>query len=182
MKRHCLSTMYGVGLIGIAPGTAGSLVAALMAYPILLLPYGYAWLTLGAVALTLVGTANASRFMRDRNTTHDPKEIVIDELIGQWLTYSIWYGWLFLIAGNAAAAIRLLNGIAASPIYLALGFVLFRFFDILKPWPISFADRRIKGGFGVMFDDILAAIPAGTLLYLAYIFSPYVTGTLEVNP
>jgi phosphatidylglycerophosphatase A len=182
MKRHCLSTMYGVGLIGIAPGTAGSLVAALIAYPILLLPYGYAWLTLGAVLFTLVGTANASRFMRDRNTTHDPKEIVIDELIGQWLTYSIWYGWLFLIAGNTNAAIRLLNSIAASPIYLALGFVLFRFFDILKPWPISLADRRIKGGFGVMFDDILAAIPAGTLLYLAYIFSPYVTGTLEVNP
>ncbi len=182
MKRHCLSTMYGVGLIGIAPGTAGSLVAALIAYPILLLPYGYAWLTLGAVLFTLVGTANASRFMRDRNTTHDPKEIVIDELIGQWLTYSIWYGWLFLIAGNTNAAIRLLDSIAASPIYLALGFVLFRFFDILKPWPISLADRRIKGGFGVMFDDILAAIPAGTLLYLAYIFSPYVTGTLEVNP
>jgi phosphatidylglycerophosphatase A len=174
--------MYGVGLIGIAPGTAGSLVAALIAYPILLLPYGYAWLTLGAVVFTLAGTANASRFMRDRNTTHDPKEIVIDELIGQWLTYSIWYGWLFLIAGNANAAMRLLSSIAASPIYLALGFALFRFFDILKPWPISLADRRIKGGFGVMFDDILAAIPAGTLLYLAYIFSPYVTGTLEVNP
>ncbi len=182
MKRYCLSTLYGVGLIRIAPGTAGSLAAALLAYPILLLPMGYCWLTLGAVLFTLLGTMNASRFMRDRNTTHDPQEIVIDELVGQWLTYSVWFGWLAVISPNLAAAQRLLGEIAASPIYLALGFVLFRVFDILKPWPISAADRRIKGGFGVMFDDILAAIPAGTLLYVAHIFSPYLTGTLEVNP
>jgi phosphatidylglycerophosphatase A len=182
MKRHCLSTLYGVGLIGIAPGTAGSLVAALLAYPILLLPYGYAWLGLGAVLLTLLGAANANRFMRDRHTVHDPQEIVIDELIGQWFTYAVWYGWLFLIAGNAQAAVRLLDSMAASPIYLALGFVLFRVFDILKPWPISVVDRRIKGGFGVMLDDILAAIPAGTLLYVAYICSPFLTGQLETHP
>lgn len=182
MKRHCLSTMYGVGLVRGAPGTAGSLVAALIAYPILLLPYGYAVLTAGALLFTLLGTANAGRFMRDRNTTHDPSEIVIDELIGQWLTYSVWYAWLVALAGNLKAAMVLLAEVSSSPLYLALGFVLFRFFDILKPWPISWADKRIKGGFGVMFDDILAAIPAGTLLYVAYICSPYLTGQLETMP
>lgn len=186
MKRHCLSTMYGVGLVRIAPGTFGSAVAAALAYGILLLPYGYAWLTGGALLMTLLGTANAARFMRDRNTTHDPSEIVIDELIGQWLTYSVWFGWLFLIAGTTESAIRLLNDITALPLfpaYLALGFVLFRIFDILKPWPISWADRRVKGGFGVMFDDIIAAIPAGTLLYVIYLFSPILLGQpLEVNP
>lgn len=183
MSRYGLSTMFGVGLVRFAPGTFGSLVAALLVYPILTLPHGYVWLAAGAVVLTLIGTLTASRFMRDRNTTHDPKEIVIDELVGQWLTYAVWYGWLYAIAGNRDAAVRLLDQVAASPIYLALGFVLFRFFDILKPWPISWADRRIKGGFGVMFDDVLAAIPAGTLLYIAYICSPLIAGQpLEVNP
>lgn len=185
MKRRCLSTMYGVGLLRGMPGTYGSAVAALLALGILQLPLGYAWLALGTVLFTLVGTANASRYMRDRNTTHDPKEIVIDELAGQWLTYVVWFVWLACLTRDLSAAQRLLDTVVASPLFLplfALGFVLFRFFDILKPWPISFADRRLKGGFGVMFDDLLAAIPAGTLLYVAYIFSPYITGTLEVNP
>ena len=73
MKRACLSTMYGVGLVRIGPGTAGSFVAMLIAYPILLLPNGYVWLTLGAVFFTLLGTVNANQFMRARNTTHDPQ-------------------------------------------------------------------------------------------------------------
>jgi phosphatidylglycerophosphatase A len=174
--------MYGVGLVRIAPGTVGSLVAALLAYPLLLLPFGYAYLTVSAALLTLLGTANASRFMRDRNTAHDPSEIVIDELVGQWFTYSVWYGWLYAMAGNALAAQKLLAEMAHSPLFLALGFALFRVFDILKPWPISVADRRLKGGFGVMFDDVLAALPAGTLLYVAYLFSPYLKGHLEVYP
>lgn len=182
MKRHCLSTMYGAGLVRIAPGTCGSLVAALLAYPILLLPQGYVWLTAAALVLLVLGTANASRFMRDRNTTHDPKEIVIDELVGQWLTYSVWYGMLVAIAGNMMVAKRLLDEVAASPLYLLLGFVFFRLFDIVKPWPISWADRRLKGGFGVMFDDVLAAFAAGTLLYVVYLFMPYFMGQLEVNP
>ena len=183
MKRHCLSTLYGIGLVRIAPGTAGSLVAALLAYPIVQLPWGCLWLALGALLFTVLGSMNAARFMRARNTMHDPSEIVIDELIGQWLTYVVWHGWLFAIAGTSASAIRLLDEVAASPLFLALGFALFRLFDILKPWPISWADRHIKGGFGVMFDDVLAAIPAGTLLYVAYIFSPVLLGQpLEVNP
>jgi phosphatidylglycerophosphatase A len=182
MKRHCLSTMYGVGLVRIAPGTLGSLVAVALAYPILLLPLGYVWLALGAVLLTFLGTANAAKFMRDRNTTHDPSEIVIDELIGQWFTYAVWYGWLVVIARNTATAQRLIEELSTSPLYLALGFALFRLFDIVKPWPISWADRRVKGGFGVMFDDILAAIPAGTLLYVIYLCSPFITGQMETQP
>ncbi len=182
MKRHCFSTMYGVGLLRGMPGTFGSVVAALMAYPILLLPLGYLWLVLAACLFALLGTHSSTRFMRDRNTTHDPKEIVIDELVGQWLTYGVWYGWLYAIAGNASAARHLLDEVSASPIYLLLGFVLFRLFDIVKPWPISWADRRIKGGFGVMFDDILAAIPAGTVLYVFYLCSPFFTGSLESHP
>jgi phosphatidylglycerophosphatase A len=174
--------MYGVGLMRGMPGTYGSIAAALLAYPVLLLPHGYLWLALGAVLFTVLGTASSTRFMRDRNTAHDPSEIVIDELVGQWFTYVVWYGWLFLISRDTHSAERLLNDVAANPIYLLLGFVLFRFFDIVKPWPISLADRRVKGGFGVMLDDILAAIPAGTLLYVAFVFSPLLTGDLPSQP
>jgi phosphatidylglycerophosphatase A len=182
MKRRALATMFGLGLLRGMPGTYGSLVAVLIAYPILLLPMGYCWLALGSLLITLVGTRQSTRYMRDRSTAHDPKEIVIDEWAGQWITFSVWHGWLWLIAGSGDAAERLLSETAASPLYLALGFVLFRLFDIVKPWPISLADRRIKGGFGVMFDDVLAGLFAGTLLYAAYIFSPLVTGSLAVHP
>lgn len=184
MKRASLSTMYGVGLVGIAPGTFGSAVAALLAYPILaFVPQGYLVLAAGVVLFTVLGTAHASRFMRDRNTTHDPKEIVIDELVGQWLTYCVWLGCFVAIAPSANAARHLIEEHASSPLYLALGFALFRFFDILKPWPISRVDARVKGGFGVMLDDLAAAIPAGLLLYAIHLFSPVLLGqTLEVNP
>lgn len=182
MSRATLATMYGVGLAPHAPGTCGSLVAALLAYGILQFPLGYLWLALGVLVFTRLGMVTSSRYMRAQSSTHDPKEIVIDELVGQWLTYSIWHGAVFFMAANAAAGQQLLDEIAASPLYLALGFVLFRFFDIIKPWPISLADRRAKGGFGVMLDDILAAIPAGILLCVCYIFSPLVMGSMEVSP
>jgi phosphatidylglycerophosphatase A len=182
MKQRSLATMYGIGLLRGMPGTYGSAVAALLAYPVLLLPYGSAWLIAGCLLITLLGTIQSTRFMRDRNTAHDPSEIVVDEWAGQWATYAVWFAWLFVMAGGGDNALRLLADFGAEPLYLALGFVLFRVFDILKPWPISLADRRLKGGFGVMFDDLLAGFAAGTLLALAYIFSPLFTGGLEVNP
>ena len=75
----------------------------------------------------------------------DPGAVVIDEVAGQWLTLlpaatTVWWHWL-------------------------AGFALFRFFDIVKPWPVGWADRRVKGGLGVMVDDIIAGAYAGVLLY-----------------
>jgi phosphatidylglycerophosphatase A len=73
----------------------------------------------------------------------DPGAVVIDEVAGQWLV------------------------LAVAPLdvwYFAAAFVLFRVFDIAKPWPVSWADRRIKGGFGVMFDDILAGLYGAAVL------------------
>jgi phosphatidylglycerophosphatase A len=72
-----------------------------------------------------------------RTGTEDPGAIVIDEVAGQWLV------------------------LVVAPLdvwYFLLGFVLFRLFDIVKPWPVSWADRRIKGGLGVMLDDMLAGV------------------------
>ena len=77
---------------------------------------------------------------------HDPGWIVIDELVGQWLCFAFVPEW------NA------LN--------LAASFILFRFFDILKPAPIKQIDKKLKGGLGVMFDDVVAGIFAGVILLL----------------
>jgi phosphatidylglycerophosphatase A len=150
----------------------GSLVAAILAYPILLLPNGWMVLALGVVVSTVLGTWSATHYMQVHDCGHDPGEVVVDELAGQWLTYTVLHAWLFGITGSTELAVRLLNDEAASPFFLLLGFLLFRLFDIAKPWPISVADWHVKGGFGVMFDDLLAAIPAGTLLFLAYLLAP----------
>ncbi len=181
MTKLSLATMYGVGLVRKAPGTAGSFVAAVMAWAVLQLPHGWALLAAGTMLCTVLGMLSADRYMKAHHTKHDPKEIVIDELVGQWLTYLIWY---LMIAGaslNYQVTFAQLE-VDIAPLYMALGFVLFRLFDIVKPWPISWADRTLKGGFGVMFDDLLAAIPSGVLLYLAYVYSPLMFGTLEAIP
>ena len=179
MTKIGLATVYGAGLSPWAPGTVGSLVGAFLAYPILLLPHEILWLSIGVVLSTILGTRSATRYMRVHAAGHDPSEIVIDEVAGQWLTYLIGYGWFFGIAGNMQSATPLLTNVGTSPLYLALGFLLFRLFDILKPWPISLADRTVKGGFGVMFDDLLAAIPAGTFLTFCYLFIPMLNRQLE---
>lgn len=175
MNKKNLATMYGVGLTRKAPGTAGSFVAMLLAAPLFFLPlnliaYAFPIMFAGAVFATVLGTQSTNRYMADAQTAHDPKEVVIDEFAGQWLTYSL-LPVIFLIrhADNPQAALAL--GIFSVPAiafaHLLIGFLLFRFFDILKPWPISLADRKVKGGFGVMLDDLLAAIPAALLLHVA---------------
>ena len=90
---------------------------------------------------------------------------MIDELVGQWLTYAL----MFLY--YASQGVVLATPFDGEPFllctHLVVGFFLFRLFDIMKPWPISWADRKIGGGFGVMFDDLLAAIPAALVLFIA---------------
>ncbi|MFM9890391.1 MAG: phosphatidylglycerophosphatase A [Rickettsiales bacterium] len=168
-SRRTLATLYGVGLCGFAPGTAGSAVAAMLAYGILLVPYGWAVLPIAAALFTYLGTQSATRYMHDQGTAHDPGEIIVDELAGQWFTYSLWH-MLLIWFGDAGGQ---MDTICHEPLFLIAGFFLFRFFDIVKPWPISWADKNIHGGFGVMFDDLLAAIPAGICLYGFYAYSDY---------
>ena len=77
----------------------------------------------------------------------DPSAVVWDEIVGYLITMiAAPTGWFWVV----------------------IGFVLFRFFDILKPWPISLADREIHGGLGIMLDDVIAGVFAGVLLQLAY--------------
>ena len=139
-----LATWFGAGLLPKAPGTWGSLAALPFAWLILHFG-GLLWLALGIVLVFLVGWWASEVYVRGTGQA-DPGVIVIDEVAGQWIALlpaatSIWWHWV-------------------------IGFALFRFFDIVKPWPVGWADRRVKGGFGVMIDDVIAGIYAGVLLYV----------------
>lgn len=177
---NAVATLCGIGRSPIAPGTMGSIAAALAAAAILQLPSGWLILLPATVLASLLGTVAAHAYMQRGDVAHDPREIVIDELAGQWVTYAVWYLWIVGITSERASLT--LIEVEAAPVFLLVGFLLFRFFDILKPWPISWADRKVKGGFGVMFDDVLAGFAAGSVLYLLYLFWPMVTGQLEEMP
>lgn len=178
-----LATMFGIGNVNTAPGTFGSAAAMLLAYPILQLPLGWIALFAGVFILIMLGTRASHAYMdahriKEEKVVHDPKHIVVDEWAGQWLTYSVFHLWLLGMTIDADAGNKLIHGVGGMPHYLLFGFVLFRFFDIFKPWPIRLADRRVKGGFGVMLDDLLAGIAAGTILYFIHFYGPLVSGTM----
>jgi len=137
-----LATGFGAGLLPRAPGTWGSLLAVGLAWGIAHV-WGPVGLALGVVLTFCIGVW-ASNVCIEKFATEDPKQVVIDEIAGQWLVLLV---------------------VPPGVLTYALGFVLFRVFDIFKPWPIGWADRTIKGGFGVMLDDILAAVFAMIVLY-----------------
>jgi phosphatidylglycerophosphatase A len=141
-------TWFGAGLSPVMPGTAGSLAA--LPFAVLIAWFGAPWMLVpAAIAVFILGTWASDVYCR-RAGIKDPGLIVIDEVAGQWLTLSI-------------------APVAFWP--YVIGFVLFRIFDMVKPWPIGWADRRVSGGFGVMVDDVLAAIysTGGLYLILTYI-------------
>ncbi len=146
-------TWFGSGLSPKAPGTMGSLAAlpfaALMAW--VAGPH-WAWAVLitASIVVFVGGWIASERYVRLTNS-QDPSLIVIDEVVGMWLTLAV---------------------APFSPLAYAVGFGLFRLFDIAKPFPIGWADRRVKGGLGVMLDDVLAATWAAMLLYLARVYLP----------
>jgi phosphatidylglycerophosphatase A len=138
-----IAVFFGAGRLPGAPGTWGSAAALPLAWLIQIWG-GTPWLA-GATALVFLLGVWASAVHGRRLGRDDPAEIVIDEVAGQWLTLLV---------------------VPADLLLYAAGFVLFRFFDIVKPWPVSWADRRIKGGIGIMFDDILAGVYAAVLLLI----------------
>lgn len=153
-RREALSTPdgflafgFGAGLAPLAPGTAGTLVAVPIAV----------WLKLQS-ALTLVfllgllfllGVWLCARVSRRLGVADHPG-IVWDEMFGYWLTVAfVPLDWRWMLAG----------------------FLLFRAFDIAKPWPISEVDFYVPGGWGIMLDDVAAAVYAGVMVAgVAYVF------------
>ncbi|WP_199221525.1 phosphatidylglycerophosphatase A [Desulfonatronum sp. SC1] len=139
-----IATLGPFGLLPKAPGTWGSL-AAVLAAPWLFMPLSFPLRVLVLAGVLVVGTWAAARAER-RFGRKDPGCVVVDELLGQWLT--------------------LLPFAVLTPLQLAAGFVFFRVADILKPWPVRAVERRVPGGLGVMLDDVVAAAPAAALLWL----------------
>jgi phosphatidylglycerophosphatase A len=139
-----LASWFGTGLLPLAPGTWGSLAALPCAWAIRAV-WGPGGLAAAAAIAFIAGCWAAARLAK-ASAVADPGLIVIDEVAGQWVT---------------------LLPAPLNPLAYALAFVLFRIFDIWKPWPVRWADRHVHGGLGIMLDDLLAAIYAAlTLLVL----------------
>ena len=140
---HLLAAGFGSGLAAKGPGTAGTVVGVivyLLLSELALLPY-----IVVCSVLFIAGVWICGRAAQDLNS-HDHPSIVYDEVVGYLITMiAIPAQWPWIVAG----------------------FILFRVFDIIKPWPISVLDRRVKGGFGIMIDDVLAALFALALLHTA---------------
>ena len=144
---HFLALGFGSGLAPKAPGTFGTIAAVplvcLLAYSTTLT--GYLLVTLIA---SVIGIWLCGRTAKDM-MVHDDSSIVWDEIAGLLITMvAVPLSWQSLL----------------------LGFVLFRIFDILKPWPISYLDARVHGGFGIMIDDILAGLFALILMHITLYF------------
>ncbi|MCX7982462.1 MAG: phosphatidylglycerophosphatase A [Syntrophales bacterium] len=128
-----MATGGGVGYFPVAPGTAGTVVAIPVYLAISLFPPLIAFLTVLAL------TALACYVSQEGQTIFgqpDPPSIVIDEIVG-----FLWAMWL----------------IAPTIEHIVTSFLLFRFYDILKPFPIRFLERRLPGGVGIVADDVVAA-------------------------
>ena len=141
-----LALGFGSGLLPRAPGTAGT-VAAIPLYLVMQSLALQVYVPL-VVLLFLLGIPICAHTAR-RLGVHDHPGIVWDEIVGYLITMTFAPpGWLWVLAG----------------------FLLFRFFDILKPWPIRWLDRRVGGGFGIMVDDLLAGIAAAAVLQLLILY------------
>lgn len=141
-----LCTIGPLGYSPVAPGTLGA--AACMPFvPVLdLFSKGHQIIVL--IAAILLSVAVVARYIQERQDK-DPKEVVIDEFVG-----------------TLAACI-----IAPMNVYWQVSaFLGFRLFDILKPWPVSWVDRRLKNAWGVVGDDVIAGIIAGGILSLIHLF------------
>ena len=148
---YFLAFGLGSGLAPIAPGTAGSALGLLLFIPALYAPLPV------QLGIIFVGFA-LGVWVSDRVASHmevkDPGGIVWDEFVGMWITLL----WL------------------PSLIWLLPAFLLFRLFDIWKPWPVSIADEKLPGGFGIMLDDVIAGLYAlGAIQLLSYGFEQLIT-------
>lgn len=144
---HMLAFGLGSGLSPKAPGTMGT-IAALPIYWWLLADLSIYMLLAVIVVTFIIGVLVSEKTSQDLGV-HDHGGIVIDEWVGMWITMIM---------------------VPKSLLWLAVGFVLFRFFDILKPWPIKWLDEHVHGGFGIMIDDVLAGLMALASVHIVLYF------------
>ncbi|WP_019614178.1 phosphatidylglycerophosphatase A [Psychromonas ossibalaenae] len=139
---HLAAVGFGSGLANKAPGTFGTVAAIPFYYLMSFLPLEMYVAVL--VVSSLLGFWICHVTSRDLGV-HDHKAIVWDEFVGYWIT-------MVMVPFNIQWAV--------------VGFILFRFFDILKPYPISWLDKKVHGGLGIMIDDIVAGVFAAIVLQL----------------
>ena len=140
-----LATGFGSGYSPVAPGTAGTAVGVIIFLPILSMPLSF---HIGFIILSFfLGDWITARVARDAEIK-DPPEIVFDEFVGIWIAL-LGMKNLFLIVP---------------------AFIIFRLLDIFKPWPISFFDREIRGGWGIMLDDLAAGAIVFFLIQSFFLF------------
>ncbi len=161
---HLIALGFGSGLVPLGPGTAGTLVGVavflwFLYSPIFSIPSYFLLCTI-LFCVGIVLCARTSDFL----DSHDHKAIVFDEIVG----FFIGAGWIPLLE-----LFRLVENAEIQFLFVPLTFVLFRFFDIVKPWPISKVDRECKGGMGIMLDDLLAGVLTFVLAPVICIFLGY---------
>jgi phosphatidylglycerophosphatase A len=138
-----LATWFGCGYCPKGPGTAGSLGALLVAWPLIqFCGWTPLWFGVLAIAATPAGMWASDRTARIKNT-EDPQIVVVDEVLGQWLT----------LAGAARLDLA----------HVAVAFLLFRLFDIIKPWPVNRLEA-LPGGVGIVADDLMAGVYGALVL------------------
>lgn len=157
---------FGAGSFPVAPGTVGSLVGLL--WFALLVTTGKLWLfaafTFAGFCLSVLVCGAAERILRQT----DPGSVVMDEITAMPLCF---WGWIAIRLWQAKT-VDLETFFSRQNWVLTLGvFVLFRFFDVLKPWPVR-QSQRLPGGWGVTIDDVLAALYVNAVVLLAYMFKP----------
>jgi len=133
---------FGSGLSPVVPGTIGTLASVPLYFLLVQLDL---WLYVSVVlAATILGVYLCG-YTAKKLGVHDHSGIVWDEFVGFWITMiAVPFQWEWVV----------------------IGFVLFRFFDMFKPWPISWIDKKVHGGFGIMIDDVVAGIAAWACVHL----------------
>ena len=161
-------TMFGIGYFKYAPGTLASLVTCLIYYFLVITDnfvpnYNYIIIILIVILIYSIILIDKLAYKFKKK---DPNEIVIDEFIGQWIvilsvSYIPTVGLLLSLMANQSVLV---------PYFfeskLMLAFILFRIFDILKPFPINIIDKKMKNGLGVVLDDIVAGIYAAISVFV----------------
>ena len=140
-----IATSFGIGRMPVMPGTWGSLATLPLAWGISYY-FGSIYIIIISIILFFIGILVSNLYLREFGG-EDPGPIVIDEVVGQLLTIAF---------------------VPLDLFYYVTGFALFRVFDIFKPWPVSWVDKEIKGGLGIMLDDVVASLYSGSILYFCF--------------
>ena len=155
-------TMFGIGKIKMIPGTVGSLATIIILFVLFHTLNISSNLILLGLIIIFIYSFSAIASHTENSENKDPKEIVIDEFIGQSIPIYLY---------------EISHGTEKSPneaiIFYAICFVLFRFFDIKKPFPVSFFDRNFKNSFGVIMDDVCAGLYVVLSLICFMVLSSY---------